>query len=565
MVDWDEIQKLQTTFKKTQFSVTLQKFSERNCIEILTKLKDMKLLNVLHTTDGKEYITHQQLKQDIKNELFLKNGRISLVDLQQLLNVDFSHIEAKCKEIVSSCRHLSIVFGELIDDKHVDQIAEEINENLQASGFIKIAELSKEYNLPGSYVVPKLVERLGTIIKGDFDKHNKDVLFTDAYVARQKSLVKGMMSAATKPTSIQSLASLHGLSVPLIHSLLDSMIKVGRLNGQITGGRSEKAIFNPLIYSQIQNKKIKSFFKANNYIEYRRLNKLGISNHKAYIKHNFDEETPTFLKSVCLSTVIKDRISSSYFYQPPEKYEWIDVTDLSELPSCLSIEDVAMLVYIIIEEKSKNSNIKNFQVFSDTVITNSNFGKSCLDFFHGYIDEKVQVEFKKCSILTLTEQEKKIYLANESISQKSKKKVDSNKKISQESKPTVKDEGVSSKYGTNSSRETKTKGKDKKRQKWAKNQECGDKENKNTKVGSDIFMTMEEIVEVLNKNLKNCPAKVVEEVAEQIFKPLQQMYQNTVQSVFIKQAQNSKPDILSTTSMKQNHRFLSEILKILDK
>jgi len=72
MVDWDEIQKLQTTFKKTQFSVTLQKFSERNCIEILTKLKDMKLLNVLHTTDGKEYITHQQLKQDIKNELFFE-------------------------------------------------------------------------------------------------------------------------------------------------------------------------------------------------------------------------------------------------------------------------------------------------------------------------------------------------------------------------------------------------------------------------------------------------------------------------------------------------------------
>jgi len=343
MVDWDEIQKLQTAFKKTQFSITLQKFSERNCIEILTKLKEMKLLNVLHTTDGKEYVTHQQVKQDIKNELCLKNGRISLVDLQQILNIDYSHVEAKCKEIVSSCRNISIVFGELIDDKHIDQLAEEINENLQASGFLKTAELSKEYNLPGSYIVPKLVERLGTIIKGEFDKHNKDVLFTDAFIARQKSLIRGMMSAATKPTSIQSLTSLHGFSVPLIHSLLSSIINEGRLNGQVTGGRSDKAIFNPLIYNQIVNKRLKSFFKVNNYIEYRRLNRRGISNHKSYIKNNFNELNPTFLKTVCLSSIIKDRIASSYFFQPPEKYEWIDVANLSELPSCLNVEDVAML------------------------------------------------------------------------------------------------------------------------------------------------------------------------------------------------------------------------------
>jgi len=560
MVDWDEIQKLQTAFKKTQFSITLQKFSERNCIEILTKLKEMKLLNVLHTTDGKEYVTHQQVKQDIKNELCLKNGRISLVDLQQILNIDYSHVEAKCKEIVSSCRNISIVFGELIDDKHIDQLAEEINENLQASGFLKTAELSKEYNLPGSYIVPKLVERLGTIIKGEFDKHNKDVLFTDAFIARQKSLIRGMMSAATKPTSIQSLTSLHGFSVPLIHSLLSSIINEGRLNGQVTGGRSDKAIFNPLIYNQIVNKRLKSFFKVNNYIEYRRLNRRGISNHKSYIKNNFNELNPTFLKTVCLSSIIKDRIASSYFFQPPEKYEWIDVANLSELPSCLNVEDVAMLINIIVEEKKKKSNIKGFQVFSDTVVTNSNFSKSCLEFFQSYINEKANAEFKKCSILTLTEQDKKRYMSCESTSQQSKKKEEKNKKSLQEGKSTVKDEGLSSKYGTNSSREVKTKGKDKKRQKWTKNQECGDKENKNTKEESNSFMIMEEVIEVLTKSLKNCPVKVVKEVAEEIFKPLQKIYQNAVQSVFIKVAQSSKSNLTNTMSMKQNNRaFLKQL------
>lgn len=66
--------------------------SERNCIEIITKLIENKLLDVIFTNDGKEYVTPQHLGKEIKNELYIHGGRINLVDLAQILNVNLSQI-----------------------------------------------------------------------------------------------------------------------------------------------------------------------------------------------------------------------------------------------------------------------------------------------------------------------------------------------------------------------------------------------------------------------------------------------------------------------------------------
>ncbi len=42
-------------------------------------------------------------------------GRVNLVDLQQVINVDFSHVEAKVNEIVKSDKNLTLVLGQLVD------------------------------------------------------------------------------------------------------------------------------------------------------------------------------------------------------------------------------------------------------------------------------------------------------------------------------------------------------------------------------------------------------------------------------------------------------------------
>jgi len=45
----------------------------------------------------------------------LSVGRVNLVDLQQSLNVDLSHIEAKVNELVKNDRSLTLILGQLIN------------------------------------------------------------------------------------------------------------------------------------------------------------------------------------------------------------------------------------------------------------------------------------------------------------------------------------------------------------------------------------------------------------------------------------------------------------------
>jgi hypothetical protein len=44
------------------------------------------LLEIVHTLDGKEYVTPSQLDQEIRDELTAHGGRINIVDLQQVLH-----------------------------------------------------------------------------------------------------------------------------------------------------------------------------------------------------------------------------------------------------------------------------------------------------------------------------------------------------------------------------------------------------------------------------------------------------------------------------------------------
>ena len=49
MSDWDEIRRLAADFQKAQSAGAANKLSERNCIEIVTKLIELKLIDVIFT------------------------------------------------------------------------------------------------------------------------------------------------------------------------------------------------------------------------------------------------------------------------------------------------------------------------------------------------------------------------------------------------------------------------------------------------------------------------------------------------------------------------------------
>ena len=139
MSDWDEIQRLAADLQRAQLSSASQKLSERNCIEIVNKLVETGLLDIIYTSDGKEYITPKHLQREISDEVYMSGGRIGIPELSSILTIDFSHIEAQANHLVKSDSTLFMVLGQLISADYLDRVAEEINDRLQLEGRISIA------------------------------------------------------------------------------------------------------------------------------------------------------------------------------------------------------------------------------------------------------------------------------------------------------------------------------------------------------------------------------------------------------------------------------------------
>ena len=81
----DEIWELQKQLAAVQLVDAQYKLSERNCVEIISKVVSMGLLEVIYTLNAKEYLTPQQLKSEINDEVLSSGGRISLLDIQVVI------------------------------------------------------------------------------------------------------------------------------------------------------------------------------------------------------------------------------------------------------------------------------------------------------------------------------------------------------------------------------------------------------------------------------------------------------------------------------------------------
>lgn len=154
-------------------------------MEIITKLVDMKLLDIIFTNDGKEYVTPKQLLTEMKDELIVNGGkvlqpfnqnlyeycqhmlypshvtpyfsslnlgRINLVELAKVLNVDLSHITQRAAELQKQDPSVSLVLGQLVDKTYTTRLAEEINEKLIQQGQVSISDLTRQYDLPSEFL-----------------------------------------------------------------------------------------------------------------------------------------------------------------------------------------------------------------------------------------------------------------------------------------------------------------------------------------------------------------------------------------------------------------------------
>ncbi|XP_041950547.1 E3 UFM1-protein ligase 1 [Alosa sapidissima] len=541
--DWEEIRRLAADFQRAQFADTVQRLSERNCIEIVAKLVEEKKLDVVHTLDGKEYITPSQISREIRDELYIHGGRINIVDLQKIINVDLVHVEKRANEIAKSDRSIQLILGQLIDENYLNGLAEEVNDKLQEAGQVTIPELCKSYDLPGDFLTEELSVRLGKIIQGQMDQYNRGVIFTEAFVLRHKARIRGLFSAITRPTPISNLIGVHGFQEHLLYSVLEELVNTGRLKGSVVGGRQDKAVYIPDIYSKTQSNWVDSFLKQNGYLEFEALTRLGIPDPVNYIKKRFKSSKLLFLRSVCVGQALVDQLEASV-EEAVNSATWTDLQPI--LPSSFSNEDVGILINQVMRTTNVQSSAR---VLSGTVVVSEKFISNCLALFNEDMQHKAQKEVKNNPVFLITEEDLKqpSVLAENTTSRKDKR--DERRKKAAEGGGSVKGGG-----GGNAReiriRKTKKKGS---RKDEDSDDEAGPNiQNPNSKAEIP-FMSVDEIVAVLEEKVCDCSEDMLLDLADHLLRPLTKIYQEVVRTTFM-----SSTSSTSGGNRKQNVKDLQD-------
>ncbi|KAJ8751528.1 hypothetical protein K2173_016760 [Erythroxylum novogranatense] len=398
----EELLELQRQFEFAQQAKSSIRLSERNVVELVQKLKELHIIDfdLLHTISGKEYITPEQLRQEIAAEIN-KLGRVSVIDLTDITGVDLYHVEKQAQLVVSNDPGLMLVQGEIISQSYWDNVAEDINDRLQECNQIAVAELAAQLNVGSELITSMLDSRLGTLVKGRLESGQ---LYTPAYVARVSAMVRGASRGITVPTNLsalwgtlqQLLQEMNGVSGVAVEStffqsLFNGLLKEGELLGSLRAG----VHWTPTVFAAAQKECIDSFFSQNSHIIYSALQKLGISQPVQFLQSRYPDGIP--LTTVFVHPSMIDMLDEAV-EDAVERGSWID--SLSLLPTSFTPQDASK---ILLQCSSVQSAQKGNQglLLVDSYLFSSGFVK---DIYDRLEKEMVAFNLSGSSILTSSEE-----------------------------------------------------------------------------------------------------------------------------------------------------------------
>lgn len=218
-------------------------------MEIVSLLISKNLLDLIFTTDGKEYLTPSQLVQDIHGEVYDNGGRANLIELAKAINVDLAHITAHVNKVTHG-HNIHNILGQLIGHNYVTKIAGEINQKLAQQGQLNVSDLTIQYDLPAEFVQQHVIEKyLGKLIYGEQDKNDPKVYYTEVFIARSRARIRGILMGLTRPTPVSVILNHLGLSDKLFYSLFEQVSSCGTLTNRLPS-----ALFIPNVFSRSQVK-----------------------------------------------------------------------------------------------------------------------------------------------------------------------------------------------------------------------------------------------------------------------------------------------------------------------
>ncbi|XP_053675130.1 E3 UFM1-protein ligase 1 homolog [Anopheles nili] len=358
MADWDEIKRLAADFQKAQLSTGIQRLSERNCIEVVRLLIEKGLVDVIYTNDGKEYLTQSHLEQEVKDELYVRGGRVNLIELAKVLNVDFGKVEFIAKRLLDDEDGMHLILGQLIGESYIQRVASEINQSLVQHGEVNVGRLTTQYDLPTEFILNQIIlKNLQKIIFAKQDPTNSHIFFTQSYITRNKAKIRGALVAITKPTPISVILNLTDVPARILYMVLNEMSSLGVVTAQSPTGQ-----YIPHIYARMQAQWTNDFYKQNGYLLHESVAKLGVSNVRTFVQSHLASEKLTHLRNCIVGERLIDQVKGA-MDECIASNSYLDVSNI--LPSALSDENIDEILSHVLTPTMQ----KQTYVFGTVVLT----------------------------------------------------------------------------------------------------------------------------------------------------------------------------------------------------
>ncbi|KAL0847254.1 hypothetical protein Bca101_020500 [Brassica carinata] len=408
----EELLELQRQFEFAQQVKSSVRLSDRNVVELIQKLQELRVIDfdLLHTVTGKEYITQEQLKNEIATEIS-KLGRVSVIDLADTIGVDLYHVEKQAQDVVSSDPGLMLVQGEIISQSYWDSIAEEINERLQECSQISVAELAGQLQVGSELVQSVLEPRLGTLVKARLEGGQ---LYTPAYVARVTAMVRGASRGIFVPSNlsalwaplqqlVQEMNGSSGVAVEnaFFQSIFNRLLKEDEMLGSLRAGTH----WTPTVFAIAQKECVDSFFSQNSYIPYETMQKLGISQAVQFLQSRYPDGKP--LSAVFIHSSMIEMLDSTT-EDAIEQNSWID--SLSVLPASFTPQDANKMLLLCPSVQSALKAEKAL-ILGESYVISSGFIKGIYD----QIEKEAEAFSIQASAASMIDQTSKSSESTESI------------------------------------------------------------------------------------------------------------------------------------------------------
>eukprot|EP00746_Dinoflagellata_sp_MGD_P126431 gnl/MRDRNA2_/MRDRNA2_61275_c0_seq1.p1 gnl/MRDRNA2_/MRDRNA2_61275_c0~~gnl/MRDRNA2_/MRDRNA2_61275_c0_seq1.p1 ORF type:complete len:723 (-),score=220.34 gnl/MRDRNA2_/MRDRNA2_61275_c0_seq1:3-2171(-) len=331
----DEIRKLQQQLMAAQATANVKKLHERNCVELVVKLISNGAVQLIMSTNGKEWLTPERLQKEIVEAINLSGGRLSMTELPNEIGVGIEHIEQQMEKILSNDTSLVKLQGEILSRQYLKGLAQELDESLELTGCLTLSELAMRFSLPADFVRNNVFSLLETAY---VFKQNQ--IYTNSYEKRLEARIRGALRGATQPVSNTEIAAQHQVDSEVIGAIAQKLLKAGSLQGKYAGNS-----FTPQIFISAQGQQSDDFFKANMYLSATLAKSCGMT-----LK---DFQSSKKLQGVLLPGVfLADDLIPPILANMTEALTsagWVDLVPL--LPTSLVPQDASDLVQHFVKKK----------------------------------------------------------------------------------------------------------------------------------------------------------------------------------------------------------------------